>query len=167
MTRKHQRRIGWADRDVHSAAWTKGRSPSESPPSSDSEDSRRKRRRRIQRPIQSTQSISRNNSYQRSRGGSGERQVHPTVYDPKGGYTATEGANFQGHHQMLTPEEQRRGETVTVSIIGRRPYYQLDASPNLRQLNDKLVKEGRLITWLKNLKEGKDKQRARARKERT
>ncbi|GJX14773.1 hypothetical protein Tco_0206531 [Tanacetum coccineum] len=61
---------------------------------------------------------------------------------------AAEGANFPKPPPMRTPEEQRVGNG----------YY-------LRQLIDKLVKEGRLDHLVKNIKEGKDKQRSGGRKD--
>ncbi|GJY96175.1 reverse transcriptase domain-containing protein [Tanacetum coccineum] len=102
------------------------------------------------------------------RGAGGERQVHPTDNDPKKkGFflLATEGANFPKPPPMRTPEEQRVGNGYCEFHSATTREHTTNECVQLRQLIDKLVKEGRLDHLVKNIKEGKDKQRSGGKKD--
>ncbi|GJX37329.1 hypothetical protein Tco_0250632 [Tanacetum coccineum] len=78
-----------------------------------------------------------------------------------------EGANFP--KTTLTKALSRRAEAWVngyVNTIGRRAIPTIDVfTVQLRQLIDKLVKEGRLDHLVKNIKEGKHKQRSGGKKD--
>ncbi|GJW95597.1 hypothetical protein Tco_0175269 [Tanacetum coccineum] len=94
----------------------------------------------------------------------GERQVHPLTNDPKEiQILATEGSNFPKPPPMRTPEEQRVGNGYCE--YHRQKGHTTNECVQLRQLIDKLVKEGRLDHLVKNIKEGKDKQRSGGKKD--
>ncbi|GJV80175.1 hypothetical protein Tco_1516045 [Tanacetum coccineum] len=111
------------------------------------------------RPI--TSSSSRNNSYRGQRGGRGNDKYTPLTMTPKE-ILATEGSNFPKPPPMRTPEEQRVGNGYCE--YHRQKGHTTNECVQLRQLIDKLVKEGRLDHLVKNIKEGKDKQRSESRK---
>ncbi|GJY71253.1 reverse transcriptase domain-containing protein [Tanacetum coccineum] len=71
---------------------------------------------------------------------------------------ATEGSNFPKPPPMGTPEEQRVGNGYCE--YHRQKGHTTNECVQLRQLINKLVKEGRLDHLVKNIKEGKDKQRS-------
>ncbi|GKG43509.1 hypothetical protein Tco_0480193 [Tanacetum coccineum] len=64
---------------------------------------------------------------------------------------------------MRTPEEQRVGNGYCE--YHRQKGHTTNECVQLRQLIDKLVKEGRLDHLVKNIKEGKDKQRSGGKKD--
>ncbi|GKE30793.1 reverse transcriptase domain-containing protein [Tanacetum coccineum] len=76
---------------------------------------------------------------------------------------ATEGSNFPKPPPMRTPEEQRVGNGYCE--YHRQKGHTTNECVQLRQLIDKLVKEGRLDHLVKNIKEGKDKQRSGGKKD--
>ncbi|GJS02498.1 hypothetical protein Tco_0319006 [Tanacetum coccineum] len=90
--------------------------------------------------------------------GAGNDRVTPLSNDPKGQILATEGATFPRPPPMRTPEEH-----ISVGNgyceYHRQKGHTTNECVQLRQLIDKLVKEGRLDHLVKNIKEGKDKQR--------
>ncbi|GKA77232.1 reverse transcriptase domain-containing protein [Tanacetum coccineum] len=108
------------------------------------------------------QSGSRNNSYCGQRGGRGNDKYTPLTMTPKE-ILATEGANFPKPPPMRTPEEQRVGNGYCE--YHRQKGHTTNECVQLRQLIDKLVKEGRLDHLVKNIKEGKDKQRSGGKKD--
>ncbi|GJS49487.1 reverse transcriptase domain-containing protein [Tanacetum coccineum] len=108
------------------------------------------------------QSSSRNNSYRGQRGGRGNDKYTPLTMTPKE-ILATEGANFPRPPPMRTPEEQRVGNGYCE--YHRQKGHTTNECVQLRQLIDKLVKEGRLDHLVKNIKEGKDKQRSGGKKD--
>ncbi|GJS87526.1 reverse transcriptase domain-containing protein [Tanacetum coccineum] len=108
------------------------------------------------------QSSSRNNSYRGQRGGRGNDKYTPLTMTPKE-ILATEGANFPKPPPMRTPEEQRVGNGYCE--YHRQKGHTTNECVQLRQLIDKLVKEGRLDHLVKNIKEGKDKQRSGGKKD--
>ncbi|GJU36180.1 hypothetical protein Tco_1184534 [Tanacetum coccineum] len=102
------------------------------------------------------QSSSRNNSYRSQRGGRGNDKYTPLTMTPKE-ILATEGSNFPKPPPMRTPEEQRAGNGYCE--YHRQKGHTTNECVQLRQLIDKLVKEGQIGSqWSKNIKEGKDKQ---------
>ena len=108
------------------------------------------------------QSSSHNNNYRGQRGGRGNDKFTPLTMTPKE-ILATEGANFPKLAPMRTPEDQRIGR-------GYCEYHALKAHTTnecvqLRQLIEKLVKEGRLDHLVKNIKEGKYKQKTATKKD--
>ncbi|GJW26493.1 reverse transcriptase domain-containing protein [Tanacetum coccineum] len=107
------------------------------------------------------QSSSRNNSYRGERGGRGNDKYTPLAMIPKE-ILATEGANFPRPPPMRTLEEQRVGNGYCE--YHRQKGHTTNECVQLRQLIDKLVKEGRLDHLVKNIKEGKDKQRSGGKK---
>ncbi|GJW87972.1 reverse transcriptase domain-containing protein [Tanacetum coccineum] len=108
------------------------------------------------------QSSSRNNSYRGQRGGRGNDKYTPLTMTPKE-ILATEGSNFPKPPPMRTPEEQRVGNGYCE--YHRQKGHTTNECVQLRQLIDKLVKEGRLDHLVKNIKEGKDKQRSGGKKD--
>ncbi|GJX96507.1 reverse transcriptase domain-containing protein [Tanacetum coccineum] len=104
------------------------------------------------RPI--TSSSSRNNSYRGQRGGRGNDKYTPLTMTPKE-ILATEGSNFPKPPPMRTPEEQRVGNGYCE--YHRQKGHTTNECVQLRQLIDKLVKEGRLDHLVKNIKEGRKK----------
>ncbi|GJT29533.1 reverse transcriptase domain-containing protein [Tanacetum coccineum] len=108
------------------------------------------------------QSSSRNNSYRGQRGGRGNDKYTPLTMTPKE-ILATEGSNFPKPPPMRTPEEQRVGNGYCE--YHRQKGHTTNECVQLRQLIDKLVKEGRLDHLVKNIKEGKDKQRGGGKKD--
>ncbi|GJS47936.1 reverse transcriptase domain-containing protein [Tanacetum coccineum] len=108
------------------------------------------------------QSSSRNNSYRGQRGGRGNDKYTPLTMTPKE-ILATEGASFPKPPPMRTPEEQRVGNGYCE--YHRQKGHTTNECVQLRQLIDKLVKEGRLDHLVKNIKEGKDKQRSGGKKD--
>ncbi|GJU21694.1 reverse transcriptase domain-containing protein [Tanacetum coccineum] len=108
------------------------------------------------------QSSSRNNSYRGQRGGRGNDKYTPLTMTPKE-ILATEGSNFPKPPPMRTPEEQRVGNGYCE--YHRQKGHTTNKCVQLRQLIDKLVKEGRLDHLVKNIKEGKDKQRGGGKKD--
>ncbi|GJS25325.1 reverse transcriptase domain-containing protein [Tanacetum coccineum] len=109
------------------------------------------------------QSSSRNNSYRGQRGGREGRQVYSHCQMTPKEILATEGANFPRPPPMRTPEEQRVGNGYCE--YHRQKGHTTNECVQLRQLIDKLVKEGRLDHLVKNIKEGKDKQRSGGKKD--
>ncbi|GKD07797.1 hypothetical protein Tco_1187482 [Tanacetum coccineum] len=87
------------------------------------------------------QSSSRNNSYRGQRGGRGNDKYTPLIMTPKE-ILATEGSNFPKPPPMRTPEEQRVGNGYCE--YHRQKGHTTNECVQLRQLIDKLVKEGRL-----------------------
>nr|GEY37017.1 reverse transcriptase domain-containing protein [Tanacetum cinerariifolium] len=90
------------------------------------------------------------------RGDRGNDKYTPLTKTPKE-ILATKGANFPKPPPMRTPEERRvgngqKGHTTNECI-------------QLRQLINKLVKKGRLDHLVKNIKEGKDKQKSEGKKD--
>ncbi|GJT64590.1 reverse transcriptase domain-containing protein [Tanacetum coccineum] len=108
------------------------------------------------------QSSSRNNSYRGQRGGRGNDKYTPLTMTPKE-ILATEGSNFPKPPPMRTPEEQRVGNGYCE--YHRQKGHTTNECVQLRQLIDKLVKEGRLDHLVRNIKEGKDKQRSGGKKD--
>ncbi|GJT76349.1 hypothetical protein Tco_1043074 [Tanacetum coccineum] len=108
------------------------------------------------------QSSSRNNNYRSQRGGRGNDKYTPLTMTPKE-ILATEGSNFPKPPPMRTPEEQRAGNGYCE--YHRQKGHTTNECVQLRQLIDKLVKEGRLDHLVKNIKEGKDKQRGGGKKD--
>ncbi|GKC15481.1 hypothetical protein Tco_1012263 [Tanacetum coccineum] len=96
------------------------------------------------------------------RGGSGNDKYTPLTMTPKE-ILATEGSNFPKPPPMRTPEEQRVGNGYCE--YHRQKGHTTNECVQLRQLIDKLVKEGRLDHLVKNIKEGKDKQRSGGKKD--
>nr|GFB33044.1 reverse transcriptase domain-containing protein [Tanacetum cinerariifolium] len=76
---------------------------------------------------------------------------------------ATEGANFSKPPPMRTPEERRVGNGY-YEYHGQKGHT-TNECVQLRQLIDKLVNEGRLDHQVKNIKEGKDKQKSGGKKD--
>ncbi|GKB29784.1 reverse transcriptase domain-containing protein [Tanacetum coccineum] len=97
-----------------------------------------------------------------SRGRRGNDKYTPLTMTPKE-ILATEGANFPRPPPMRTPEEQRVGNGYCE--YHRQKGHTTNECVQLRQLIDKLVKEGRLDHLVKNIKEGKDKQRSGGKKD--
>ncbi|GKA67740.1 hypothetical protein Tco_0767657 [Tanacetum coccineum] len=108
------------------------------------------------------QSSSRNNSYRGQRGGRGNDKYTPLTMTPKE-ILATEGSNFPKPPPMRTPEEQRVGNGYCE--YHRQKGHTTNECVQLCQLIDKLVKEGRLDHLVKNIMEGKDKQRSGGKKD--
>ncbi|GJU07093.1 hypothetical protein Tco_1123523 [Tanacetum coccineum] len=110
------------------------------------------------------QSSNRNKSYQRSEGlgGLGTTST-PTDNDPKGDTRNRGAKTFPRPTPMRTPEEQRVGNGYCE--YHRQKGHTTNECVQLRQLIDKLVKEGRLDHLVKNIKEGKDKQRSGGKKD--
>jgi hypothetical protein len=75
----------------------------------------------------------------------------------------TEGANFPKPPPMRTPEDRRTGNGY-YEYHGQKGHT-TNECVQLRQLIDKLVKEGRMDHLVKNIKEGKDKQKNGGKKE--
>jgi hypothetical protein len=75
----------------------------------------------------------------------------------------TEGANFPKPPPMCTLEDRRVGNGYC-EYHGQKGHTTNECA-QLRQLIDKLVKEGRLDHLVKNIKEGKDKQKIGSKKE--
>ncbi|GJV62466.1 hypothetical protein Tco_1468566 [Tanacetum coccineum] len=96
------------------------------------------------------------------RGGWGNDHSTPHAMTPKE-ILATEGSNFPKPPPMRTPEEQRVGNGYCE--YHRQKGHTTNECVQLRQLIDKLVKEGRLDHLVKNIKEGKDKQRGGGKKD--
>nr|GFA68391.1 reverse transcriptase domain-containing protein [Tanacetum cinerariifolium] len=76
---------------------------------------------------------------------------------------ATKGANFPKPPPMRTPEERCVGNGYC-EYHGQKGHT-TNECVQLRQLIDKLVKEGRLDHLVKNIKEGKDKQKSGGKKD--
>nr|GEX28033.1 reverse transcriptase domain-containing protein [Tanacetum cinerariifolium] len=102
------------------------------------------------------QSSNLNNSYRNQRGGRGNDKYTPLTKTPKE-ILATEGANFSKPPPMRTLKEQRMGNGYC-EYHGQKGHT-TNECVQLRHLIDKLVKEGRLDHLVKNIKEGKDKQK--------
>ncbi|GKE58714.1 reverse transcriptase domain-containing protein [Tanacetum coccineum] len=92
----------------------------------------------------------------------GNDKYTPLTMTPKE-ILATEGSNFPKPPPMRTLEEQRVGNGYCE--YHRQKGHTSNECVQLRQLIDKLVKEGRLDHLVKNIKEGKDKQRSRGKKD--
>ena len=75
----------------------------------------------------------------------------------------TEGANFPKPPPMRTPEDRRVGNGYC-EYHGQKGHT-TNECVQLRQLIDKLVKEGKLDHLVKNIREGKDKQKNVSKKE--
>nr|GFA44132.1 reverse transcriptase domain-containing protein [Tanacetum cinerariifolium] len=103
------------------------------------------------------QSSNHNNSYRNQRGDRGNDKYTPLTKTPKEILT-TEGANFLKPPPMRTLEERRVGNRYC-EYHGQKGHT-TNECVQLRQLIDKLVKEGRLDHLVKNIKEGKDKQKS-------
>ncbi|GJR43187.1 reverse transcriptase domain-containing protein [Tanacetum coccineum] len=97
------------------------------------------------------------------RGVGGWDDSTPTDNDTPKEILATEGSNFPKPPPMRTPEEQRAGNGYCE--YHRQKGHTTNECVQLRQLIDKLVKEGRLDHLVKNIKEGKDKQRGGGKKD--
>nr|GEZ00060.1 reverse transcriptase domain-containing protein [Tanacetum cinerariifolium] len=102
------------------------------------------------------QSSNHNNSYRNQRGDRGNDKYTSLTKTPKE-ILATEGANFLKPPPMRTLEEQRVGNGYC-EYHGQKGHT-TNECVQLCQLIDKLVKEGRLDHLVKNIKEGKDKQK--------
>nr|GEZ67228.1 reverse transcriptase domain-containing protein [Tanacetum cinerariifolium] len=102
------------------------------------------------------QSSNRNNSYRNQRDGWGNDKYTPLTKTPME-ILATEGANFSKPPPMCTLEERRVGNGY-YKYHGQKGHT-TNECVQLHQLIDKLVKEGRLDHLVKNIKEGKDKQK--------
>ena len=76
---------------------------------------------------------------------------------------AAEGANFPKPTPMRTPEEKRIGKGYCEYHAQKG--HTTNECVQLRQLIEKLVKEGRLDHLMKNIKEGKDKQKTANKKD--
>nr|GEV87484.1 reverse transcriptase domain-containing protein [Tanacetum cinerariifolium] len=98
-----------------------------------------------------------NNSYRNQRGDRGNDKYTPLTKTPKE-ILATEGANFPKPPPMRTPEERHVGNRYC-EYHGQKGHT-TNEYVQLRQLIDKLVKECRLDHLVKNIKEGKDKQKS-------
>ncbi|GJV25215.1 hypothetical protein Tco_1377910 [Tanacetum coccineum] len=131
-------------------------------PAADTEKVNSNNRSKQSRRQSNDQSSSRNNSYRGQRGGRGNDKYTPLTMTPKE-ILATEGANFPKPPPMRTPEEQRVGNGYCE--YHRQKGHTTNECVQLRQLIDKLVKEGRLDHLVKNIKEGKDKQRSGGKKD--
>ncbi|GJU02606.1 hypothetical protein Tco_1112944 [Tanacetum coccineum] len=142
----NDRRISVHDRlgsrDVHSRLGQR-RSPSDSPPSSDSE------------------TVGKRAEVYRVRGGAGNDKS-PHDSDPKE-ILAPKVQNFQKPPQCALRGTQRVGNGYCE--YHRQKGHTTNECVQLRQLIDKLVKEGRLDHLVKNIKEGKDKQRSGGKKD--
>nr|GEZ58070.1 reverse transcriptase domain-containing protein [Tanacetum cinerariifolium] len=103
------------------------------------------------------QSSNHNNSYCNQRGDRGNDKYTPLTKTPKE-ILATEGANFLKPPPMRTREDRRVGNGYC-EYHGQKGHT-TNECVQLRQLIDKLVKEGRLDHLVKNIKEGKDKQKS-------
>ncbi|GJR64289.1 hypothetical protein Tco_0010354 [Tanacetum coccineum] len=90
-----------------------------------------------------------------------KRPITP-LQRPQKEILATEGSNFPKPLPMRTLEEQRVGNGYCE--YHRQKGHTTNECVQLRQLIDKLVKEGRLDHLVKNIKEGKDKQRSGGKK---
>nr|GFA82052.1 reverse transcriptase domain-containing protein [Tanacetum cinerariifolium] len=100
------------------------------------------------------QSSNHNNSYRNQRGDRGNDKYTPLTKTPNE-ILATEDANFSKPPPMRTPEERRVGNGYC-EYHGQKGHT-TNECVQLRQLIDKLVKEGRLDHLVKNIKEGKVK----------
>ncbi|GJS00877.1 reverse transcriptase domain-containing protein [Tanacetum coccineum] len=87
----------------------------------------------------------------RTRGVAGNVKYTPLTMTPKE-ILATEGSNFPKPPPMRTPEEQRVGNGYCE--YHRQKGHTTNECVQLRQLIDKLVKEGRLDHLVKNIKDG-------------
>ncbi|GJT95380.1 reverse transcriptase domain-containing protein [Tanacetum coccineum] len=96
------------------------------------------------------------------RGGRGNDKYTPLTMTLKE-ILATEGANFLKPPPIRTPEEWRVGNGYC-EYHGQKGHT-TNEYVQLRQLIDKLVKEGRLDHLVKNIKEGKDKQKSGGKKD--
>nr|GFA97010.1 reverse transcriptase domain-containing protein [Tanacetum cinerariifolium] len=108
------------------------------------------------------QSSNHNNSYRNQRGDRGNDKYTPLTKTPNE-ILATEGANFPKLPPMRTSEERRVGNGYC-EYYGQKGHT-TNECVQLRQLIDKLVKEGRLDHLVKNIKEGKDKQKSGGKKD--
>ncbi|GJY29745.1 hypothetical protein Tco_0405512 [Tanacetum coccineum] len=108
------------------------------------------------------QSGSRNNSYCGQRGGQGNDKYTPLTMTPKE-ILATEGANFPRPPPMRTPEEQRVGNGYCE--YHRQKGHTTNECVQLRQLIDKLVKEGRLDPSKEHQGREQNKLRAESKKD--
>nr|GEY42507.1 reverse transcriptase domain-containing protein [Tanacetum cinerariifolium] len=108
------------------------------------------------------QSSNHNNSYRNQRGDQGNDKYTLLTKTPKE-ILATEGTNFPKPPPMRTPEEWRVGNGY-YEYHGQKGHT-TNEYVQLRQLIDKLVKEGRLDHLVKNIKEGKDKQKNEGKKD--
>ncbi|GKA09666.1 hypothetical protein Tco_0688997 [Tanacetum coccineum] len=109
----------------------------------------------------SRKGYSNNRSQEQSRRQSNDKYT-PLTMTPKE-ILATEGSNFPKPPPMRTPEEQRVGNGYCE--YHRQKGHTTNECVQLRQLIDKLVKEGRLDHLVRNIKEGKDKQRSGGKKD--
>nr|GFC23158.1 reverse transcriptase domain-containing protein [Tanacetum cinerariifolium] len=96
------------------------------------------------------------------KGDRGNDKYTPLTKTPKE-ILASEGTNFLKPPPMRTPEEQRVGNGYC-EYHGQKGHT-TNECVQLRQLIDKLVKEGRLDHLVKNIKEGKDKQKREGKKD--
>ena len=103
-----------------------------------------------------------NKSYRKERGARGNDKYTPLTKTPREIF-ATEGANFPKPPPMRTLEGKRQGNGYC-DCHGQKGHATNDCV-QLRQLIDKLVKEGRMDHLVKNIKEGKDKHRSGEKKE--
>nr|GEW65772.1 reverse transcriptase domain-containing protein [Tanacetum cinerariifolium] len=101
-------------------------------------------------------------SYLNYKGDRGNDKYTPLTKTPKE-ILATRGANFPKPPPMRTLEERRVGNGYC-EYHGQKGHT-TNECVQLRQLVDKLVKEGRLDHLVKNIKEGKDKQKNRGKKD--
>ena len=102
------------------------------------------------------QGSNQNRNYRSERGRRGNDKYTPLTKTPKEIF-ATEGANFPRPPPMRTPESQRTGGGYC-EYHGQKGH-NTNECVQLRQLIEKLVKEGRLDHLIKSIKEGKDKQK--------
>nr|GFA09527.1 reverse transcriptase domain-containing protein [Tanacetum cinerariifolium] len=108
------------------------------------------------------QSSNHNNSYRNQRGDRGNDKYTLLTNTPKE-ILATEGANFLKPPPMHTSEERCVGNGYC-EYHGQKGHT-TNKCVQLRQLINKLVKEGRLDHLVKNIKEGKDKQKRKGKKD--
>jgi hypothetical protein len=108
------------------------------------------------------QSSSRSRNYRNQGSGRDNDKYVPLTKTPREIF-ATEGANFPKPPPMRTPEDRRIGSGYC-EYHGQNGHT-TNECVQLRQLIDKLVKEGKIDHLVKNIKEGKDRQKNRGKKE--
>ena len=110
------------------------------------------------------QSSNSNKNYHSQGSGRDNDKYTPLTKTPREIFV-TEGANFPKPPPMRTPEDQRVGSGYC-EYHGQKGHT-ANECVQLRQLIDKLVKEGKMDHLVKNIKEGKDKQKNGGKKETT
>jgi hypothetical protein len=107
------------------------------------------------------QSGNHNRNYRNQGSGRDNDNYVPLTKTPKEIFAA-EGANFPKPPPMRTPEEKRIGGGYCE--YHEQKGHSTNECVQLRQLIDKLVKEGKMDHLVKNIKEGKDRQKNGAKK---